>query len=98
MTWAKLTRLRRQRRVQNGFTFGLVFLGPMLAVATFLGLGPFSLNASSQYLRLILLTDLIYVLLVAALVGAWLVLRSRTATPPAAVPACHACWRNTGLR
>lgn len=68
MTWAKLTRLRRQRRVQNGFTFGLVFLGPMLAVATFLGLGPFSLNASSQYLRLILLTDLIYVLLVAALV------------------------------
>lgn len=60
--------MRRQRHVQTGFTFGLVFLGPMLAVATFLALGPFNLGASSQSLRLILLADLVYVLLVAALV------------------------------
>ncbi|EKE18236.1 MAG: hypothetical protein ACD_10C00074G0001, partial [uncultured bacterium] len=67
-TWARLARMRRQRHVQTGFTFGLVFLGPMLAVATFLALGPFNLGASSQSLRLILLADLVYVLLVAALV------------------------------
>lgn len=67
-TWARLARMRRQRHVQTGFTFGLVFLGPMLAVATFLALGPFNLGASSQSLRLILLADLIYILLVAALV------------------------------
>ena len=49
-------------------TFALVFLGPLLAVATFIGLGPFNLGASSQYLRLVLLADLVYVLVVAALV------------------------------
>ncbi len=67
-TWLKLSRLRRQRSVQNGLTFGLVFLGPMLVVATFLVLGPFNLGATSQYLRLIILLDLIYILVVAALV------------------------------
>ena len=66
--WLRFSRLRRQRRFQTGMTFGLVFLGPVLAVATFLGLGPFNLGASSQYLRLVLLADLVYVLVVAALV------------------------------
>ncbi|OYU39324.1 MAG: PAS domain-containing sensor histidine kinase [Pseudorhodobacter sp. PARRP1] len=56
------------RRVQNGLTFGLVLLGPLLAVATFLALGPLNLGASSQNLRLILLADMIYILLVAGLV------------------------------
>ena len=63
-TWLRLTRLRRQRRVQTGLTFALVFLGPMLVAITFLALGPFNLGAGSQYLRLIFLADLIYVLLV----------------------------------
>jgi two-component system, NtrC family, nitrogen regulation sensor histidine kinase NtrY len=67
-TWHRLTRLRRQRRVQTGLTFALVFLGPMLVVMTFLALGPFNLGAGSQYLRLIFLVDLIYVLVVASLV------------------------------
>ena len=68
-TWVlRLSRLRRLRRVQNGMTFGLVFLGPLLAVFTFLALGPFSQGASSPSLRLILLADLVYVLVVAALV------------------------------
>ena len=35
-TWDRFVRLRRQRRFQNAMTFGLVFLGPLLAVATFL--------------------------------------------------------------
>ena len=64
----QLSRLRRQRRVQNGMTFGLVFLGPLLTVATFLALGPLNQGSSSPALRLIMLADLVYVLVVAALV------------------------------
>lgn len=66
--WARFSRLRRQRRVQTAVTLGLVFLGPVLAVATFLAMGPFNQDAASPVLRLILLSDLIYVLVVAALV------------------------------
>ena len=66
--WDRLSRIRRTRRVQTATTFGLVFLGPVLAVATFLALGPFSQGAASPALRLILLSDLVYTLVVAALV------------------------------
>ena len=70
-TWAdRLSRLRRQRRMQTGMTFALVFLGPLLAVTTFLVLGPFSQGAASPALRLILLADLVYVLIVLTLVVA----------------------------
>ena len=65
---ARLSRLRRHRRVQTAVTLGLVFLGPLLAVSTFLAMGPFSQDAGSPTLRLILLADLIYVLVIAALV------------------------------
>jgi two-component system nitrogen regulation sensor histidine kinase NtrY len=66
--WARFSRLRRQRRVQTAATLGLVFLGPVLVVATFLALGPFAQGATSPLLRLTLLADLVYVLLIAALV------------------------------
>ena len=68
LAWDRLARLRRTRRVQTATTFGLVFLGPLLAVATFLALGPFSQGASSPALRLVLLSDLVYILILAALV------------------------------
>nr|WP_242679096.1 PAS domain-containing sensor histidine kinase [Rhodobacter calidifons] len=64
----RFSRLRRQRRVQTAVTLGLVFLGPVLAVATFLALGSINTSAASPVLRLILLADLIYVLVIAALV------------------------------
>ena len=64
----RLSRLRRQRRVQTGMTFGLAFLGPLLTVATFLLLGPLNQGTASPWLRLIMLADLVYVLVVAALV------------------------------
>ncbi len=67
-TWVRLNRLRKQRRVQNVMTLGLVALGPVLAFATFAALGPLNEGASSTGLRLILLADLVYVLAVAALV------------------------------
>ena len=66
--WERFSRLRRQRRFQNLTTLGLVTLGPVLALLTFLVLGPLQEGANSPTLRLILLADLVYVLVVAALV------------------------------
>ena len=66
--WNRLARLRRLKKVQNVATLGLVVLEPVLAVATFLVLGPLDQGSSAIGLRLILLVDLVYVLLVAALV------------------------------
>ena len=63
-----LRRFRRRRRVRNAATLGLVVLGPVLAVCTFLILGPFDRGASAPSLRLVLLADLVYVIVVAALV------------------------------
>ncbi len=67
-TWEKLNRLRRMRRVQNAATFLLVACGPILAIATFLILGPLDRTSTALSLRLVLLADLVYVLLLAALV------------------------------
>ncbi|EPX76051.1 Nitrogen regulation protein NtrY [Salipiger mucosus DSM 16094] len=50
-------------------TLGLVVLGPILAMATFMAMGPLDTGRGAQTsLRLILLADLVYVLLIAALV------------------------------
>ena len=67
-SWERLSRLRRQRRYQNAATLGLVILGPVLAVATYLVLGPLDQGASGLALRRVLLADLVYILVVAALV------------------------------
>lgn len=64
---ARLSHLRRLRRVRTLMTLGLVVLGPLLALATYLALGPLD-QGSTNALRLILLLDLIYILALAALV------------------------------
>ena len=64
----RLTRLRRQRRVQNVLTLGLVVPGPILVIATFVVLGPLGQGADSNLLRLILLGDFVYFLLLAGLI------------------------------
>ena len=62
-------RWRRIRAVQNGVTIGLVLLGPILAVLTATVIsGPLEGGTNATSLRLILLADIIYVLLIAALV------------------------------
>ena len=63
-----INRWRKSRKLRNFGTLGLVLLGPALALATYLVIGPFDLGASAPTLRLILLADLVYVLVVAALV------------------------------
>ncbi len=46
----------------------LIFLGPLLAIATYLFLGPFNVVGQSAWLRFFLLLDLIYVLLIVGIV------------------------------
>ncbi|MCH9833405.1 MAG: hypothetical protein K0U49_08580, partial [Alphaproteobacteria bacterium] len=59
-TWSKkLDRLRRTKRVRTGLAFSLVLLGPILALTTFLVLGPLDQGASAPALRLILLADFV---------------------------------------
>ncbi len=66
--WAKFVRLRRQRRIVAAVNIGLVMMGPILALATYIVLGPMDQGAISPLLRLVLMSDLIYVLLIVALV------------------------------
>ncbi|SFE77346.1 sensor histidine kinase [Roseivivax sediminis] len=67
--WSRIDRLRRQRRVQNAATLGLVLLGPILAVITYMVLGPLDRgSADTTTLRLVLLADLVYIILIAGLV------------------------------
>lgn len=58
----------RLRRLRNWGAFGLVLTGPALAVLTYMVLGPLDRGSGTGALRLVLLTDMIYVLIVAGLV------------------------------
>jgi two-component system nitrogen regulation sensor histidine kinase NtrY len=62
-------RFKEDPSVRSAATLGLVLLGPILALVTFLVLGPLSDLADAPGLRLIILIDLIYILVVAALVA-----------------------------
>jgi two-component system nitrogen regulation sensor histidine kinase NtrY len=64
----RVARMRKTRRWRSFGTFGLVMLGPVLALATFLVLGPLAESIVTPALRLVLLADLVYILVVAALV------------------------------
>ena len=55
-------------RVRASSTIYLVFLGPFLAFATYIILGPFDLRAQSRLLQLVLLADLVYVITIVAFV------------------------------
>ncbi len=66
--FVRLVRLRRARKLRKATTFGLVILGPVLAAATYAVFGPLGQGGNTLSLRLVLLADLVYVLLVAALV------------------------------
>lgn len=64
----KIARLRRQKRIGTAVMIGLVMMGPLLALATYVVLGPMDQGAISPLLRLVLMADLVYVLLIVALV------------------------------
>ena len=48
LSWERLLRLRKRRRVQTVVTLGLVILGPVLALLTFLAMGPLDQGSASQ--------------------------------------------------
>ena len=66
--WNRLLSLRKRRVYQNAITLALVLFGPVLATTTFLALGGVERASISDTLRFIILADLVYVLIVAALV------------------------------
>jgi two-component system nitrogen regulation sensor histidine kinase NtrY len=53
---------------QSFINITLIILGPLLAIATYLFLGPFNVAGQSAWLRFFLLLDLIYVLLIVGIV------------------------------
>ncbi len=59
---------RKTRKARNITTLSLVILGPIMAICTFLVIGPLDKGTSSTVLRLIVLGDLVYVLSVTTLV------------------------------
>lgn len=70
-TWERVARLRRVRLYRNVATLGLALLGPALAALTFAVMGPFAdAAAGGSVLRLVLLADLIYLIVLTGLVAA----------------------------
>ena len=65
---ARFSRWRRRKPVRNAATLGLVLLGPVLAGLTITILGPLDQSGSAPSLRIVLLADLVYILVIAALV------------------------------
>ena len=63
-----LSRLKLQRRLITGFNIGLICLAPILALVTYLALGPVDQGRDSNLLRVILLCDLVYLLTLTAMV------------------------------
>ncbi|KRW93973.1 PAS domain-containing sensor histidine kinase [Paracoccus sp. MKU1] len=70
-TWERVARLRRLRFYRNAATLGLALLGPALAGLTFAVMGPFAdATSGGSVLRLVLLADLLYLIVLAGLVVA----------------------------
>ncbi len=66
--WERVAHLRHGRAANTFARLALVVMAPVLALATYLVFGPLDQGARSTTLRLVLLADLVYVLLVATLV------------------------------
>lgn len=67
-SWHNLNRWRKLRRVRSMGTLAVVILGPVLALITFSTISIFEQGAASRSLRVVILSDMVYVLVVAALV------------------------------
>ena len=73
-SWDRLVALRRQRSYRNAATLGMVLLGPVLAALTFAVMGPFAgATSGGTALRLVLLADLLYLIVLIGLVVARMV-------------------------
>ena len=68
MNLSRFSRLRFQRRIATYVNIGLICLAPVLALVTYLILGPIDQGRESNLLRVILLCDLLYLLALTSLV------------------------------
>ena len=68
MNLSRVSRLRFQRRIATYVNIGLICLAPVLALVTYLILGPIDQGRESNLLRVILLCDLLYLLALTSLV------------------------------
>ena len=64
----RLARMGRRKGVRTGATLGLVLLAPLLVAATLAVFGPLDQGSDSTALRLVLLADLVYAIVISALV------------------------------
>ncbi len=67
--FVRLDRVSNSRAVRNATTLALVILGPVLVVASFVFFGAFDRPGDPQLLRYIVLADLVYTLVIGALVS-----------------------------
>ncbi|MBK4217214.1 PAS domain-containing sensor histidine kinase [Paracoccus caeni] len=68
LSWDRLARIRLPRQWRGLLTFSLLAVGAVLAVATMTVLGPLAQGAHSRMLRLILLLDLLYLIVLTGFV------------------------------
>ncbi|SIT04541.1 sensor histidine kinase NtrY-like [Paracoccus saliphilus] len=68
LSWDRLANIRLGRQWRGVLTWGLLIAGALLMVATLSVLGPLSLGVQSQALRMVLLLDLFYLIVLIALV------------------------------
>jgi len=68
LVWNQLNNWRKTRRVQTTFGLVLVAFGPVLAGLTYATLSVLERGPTTNQLRLVLLADLVYILVIAALV------------------------------
>ncbi|SET42171.1 sensor histidine kinase NtrY-like [Paracoccus homiensis] len=68
LSWDRLARIRVRRQWRGILTWGLLVVGAVLAVATMTVLGPLSVGAHGRMLRLVLLLDLLYIIVLLGLV------------------------------
>ena len=68
LVWNRLNNWRKSRRVQTIFGLAVIAIGPILAGLTYAVLGVLERGPATNLLRLVLLADLVYILVIAALV------------------------------
>lgn len=68
LNWDNLARIRLKRHMRPVLTWGLILVGTALAAATMTVLGPLSRGAEPRMLRLILMLDLAYLILLCGII------------------------------
>ncbi|MEC9103969.1 MAG: PAS domain-containing sensor histidine kinase, partial [Pseudomonadota bacterium] len=70
LSWDRLARIRLPREWRGALTWGMALAGLALAAATLAIMGPFGRGLQGQALRLVLLADLTYLILIIAFIVA----------------------------